>query len=81
MICCTQEGGYEKEQRRIEAMRQRNKERTERFMDARGRTLGVDKLDLDKQIKEKELSKIAQKEATAAEGKQKQCKLVIVQAV
>ncbi|KAL7473600.1 hypothetical protein ACHAXS_014076 [Conticribra weissflogii] len=48
-----------KEKLRLEALRQREEERAKRFMNAKRRSIGVDKDELDRQIEEKKLSEIA----------------------
>ena len=51
----------DKELAKVEAMRARARERTQRFMNSRLRTMGVDKNYLDQQVKEKQISKINKK--------------------
>lgn len=46
-------------------MRARAQARTQRFLNARERTLGVDKAALDRQVEEKRLAKLAEKQANA----------------
>mmetsp|Transcript_15941 Transcript_15941/g.31722 ORF Transcript_15941/g.31722 Transcript_15941/m.31722 type:complete len:367 (-) Transcript_15941:87-1187(-) len=53
----------DKEQARIAAMRARAEARTQRFMNARVRTMGVDKAGLDAQVEAKRLAKEAEKKA------------------
>ena len=48
-----QEEALDKESKRIECKRQANAARTERFLDARQRTLGLDLQALDAQVAEK----------------------------
>ena len=44
-------------------MRARAQQRTERFLNARTRTMGIDKNFLDQQVEEKRLAKLAEKQA------------------
>ena len=46
-------------------MRARAQSRTERFLNARQRTMGVDKAGLDRQLEEKRLARLAEKQANA----------------
>ena len=52
-------------------MRQRFEERTKRFLDAKQRTIGVDKEYLQRQVDEKRLETDKQKENEMNEGKKK----------
>lgn len=54
---------------KIEAIRGRARERTQRFMNSRLRTLGVDKAYLDKQVNEKLQSKLIEEQKERQEGK------------
>ncbi len=58
-----------KEVAKAEAMKKRFEERTKRFLDAKQRTIGVDKEYLQKQIEEKRLESRRQKENEKCEGK------------
>ena len=49
----TQEETLEQERARLDALRQRDQERLKRFMDAKNRSIGIDKDYLDKQVEEK----------------------------
>ena len=49
----TQEETLEQERARLNALRQRDQERLKRFMDAKNRSIGIDKDYLDKQVEEK----------------------------
>lgn len=48
-----------KEKMRLEALRQREEDRAKRFMNAKRRSIGVDKDALDRQVEEKRLREIA----------------------
>lgn len=61
-----QEDEIQRDQRRVQALAERNEKRTARFLDARNRTVGIDKASLDKQVEEKFQQQILAK-------KQKQC--------
>ena len=56
------------EKARLEALRLREQDRAKRFMNAKCRSIGVDKIGIDKQVEEKRLFEIAQKEEKLAEG-------------
>ena len=53
----------------MNALRERDEDRAKRFMDAKNRSIGVDKSYLDKQIEEKRLLEIAQREEKLVDGK------------
>jgi hypothetical protein len=57
------------EQKRLEALRQRDQDRARRFVDAKNRSIGIDKTYLDKQVEEKRLKEIEEKEEKLREGK------------
>jgi hypothetical protein len=63
-----QEDEIQRDQRRVQALAERNEKRTARFLDARNRTIGIDKASLDKQVEEKFQQQILAK-------KQKQCEV------
>ena len=58
-----------KEQAKASAMRQRFEERKKRFLDAKQRTIGVDKETLQQQVEEKNFERIKQKEEGRNDGK------------
>ena len=57
-----------KEQAKALAMRQRFEERTKRFLDAKQRTIGVDKEYLQKQVEEKNIEMLKKKEEGKNDG-------------
>jgi len=57
-----------KEEAKASAMRQRFQERTERFLNAKQRTIGIDKEFLDQQVQEKNRLVILEKEVGVQEG-------------
>ena len=63
MMLHQQQDSLDKEEARIAAMRARAEARTQRFLNARVRTMGVDKEGLDAQIEANRLAKEAQKKA------------------
>jgi len=63
-----QEEVASKEDERAKAMRDRAQKRTVRFMNAKNRTIGVDKAYLDLQLSEKEHARIAQEKADSREA-------------
>ncbi len=63
-----QDDVVEKEEAKASAMRQRFEERTIRFLDAKKRTIGVDKETLRQQVEEKNLERIKQKEEGRNDG-------------
>ena len=58
----------EQERARLNALRERDEDRTKRFMNAKNRSIGIDKKYLDKQIEEKRLLELAHQEEKLAEG-------------
>lgn len=64
-----QEEHLEKERARLNALRERDEDRAKRFMNAKNRSIGVDKSYLDKQIEEKRLLELAQREEKLVDGK------------
>lgn len=58
-----------KEEAKAQAMRFRFEERTKRFLDAKQRTIGVDKAYLQKQVEEKNKEMLKMKEEGKADGK------------
>jgi hypothetical protein len=63
-----QEENLEKERGRLDALRMRNEDRVKRFMNAKNRSIGIDKTSLDKQIEEKRSLELAQWEEKLVEG-------------
>lgn len=59
----------EKDDARIMAMRQRSFERTKRFLNAKQRSIGIDKEYLDKQVQEKNETRLLKKKEEEEEGK------------
>lgn len=57
-----------KEEEKALAMRHRFEDRTKRFLDAKQRTIGVDKDYLQKQVEEKRMEVTRRKEAEKHEG-------------
>ena len=68
--CSIQDDVLAKEEAKATAMRQRFEERTKRFLDAKQRTIGVDKEYLQQQVDEKRLEAEKQKENEKNEGKE-----------
>jgi trehalose-6-phosphate synthase len=58
----------QQERKRLDALRQRDQERAKRFVNAKSRSIGIDKEYLDKQVEEKRLRELAEKEERLAEG-------------
>jgi predicted RecB family nuclease len=56
------------ERKRLEALRQRDQDRARRFVDAKNRSIGIDKSYLDKQVEEKRLREVEEKEEKLKEG-------------
>ena len=63
-----QEEALDQERTRLDALRQRERDRAKRFMNAKNRSIGIDKEYLDKQLEEKRQFEIAQREEKLAEG-------------
>lgn len=57
-----------REQKRLESLRQRDQDRAKRFLDAKSRSIGIDKEYLDRQVEEKRIREIEEKEEKAREG-------------
>ena len=57
-----------REQKRLESLRQRDQDRAKRFLDAKSRSIGIDKEYLDRQVEEKRMKEIEEKEEKAREG-------------
>ena len=57
-----------REQKRLESLRQRDQDRAKRFLDAKSRSIGIDKEYLDRQVEEKRRKEIEEKEEKAREG-------------
>ena len=64
----SQEQILEQERVRLDALRKREEDRVKRFMNAKKRSIGIDKSYLDKQVEEKRLLELAQKENRLVEG-------------
>jgi len=64
-----QQTSLDKEEKRILAMRARAQSRTERFLNARSRTIGVDVEGLNQQVEEKRQLREAERKADADQGK------------
>jgi thioesterase domain-containing protein len=58
----------EQERKRLEALRQRDQDRAKRFIDAKNRSIGIDKSYLDLQVEEKRLKELAEREEKLREG-------------
>ena len=67
-----QEEALDQERTRLDALRQRERDRAKRFMNAKNRSIGIDKEYLDKQLEEKRQFEIAQREDKLAEGERSQ---------
>ena len=65
----TQDTLEEQERQRLETLRQRDRDRARRFIDAKSRSIGIDKEYLDKQVEEKRLREVKEKEEKLREGK------------
>lgn len=52
----------------MDALRQQDQERAKRFRDAKNRSIGIDKSYLDKQVEEKRLRELKEKDEKLAEG-------------
>ena len=63
-----QEETLDLERARLEALRRREQDRAKRFMNAKNRSIGIDKSYLDRQIEEKRQLELAQREEKLAEG-------------
>ena len=63
-----QEPELQKDRRRIQALAEQNAKRTSRFLDARNRTIGIDKSSLDKQVEEKFQLKLLEKKHEQCEA-------------
>ncbi|KAL7552559.1 hypothetical protein ACHAWF_015795 [Thalassiosira exigua] len=63
-----QEETLDQERSRLEALRQREQDRARRFMNAKNRSIGIDKSYLDKQLGEKRQHELAQREEKLAEA-------------
>ena len=64
---------HEQERARLDALRERDEDRTKRFMNAKNRNICIDKCYLDKQIEEKRLLERAHQEEKLAEGEDDRC--------
>ncbi|KAL3797537.1 hypothetical protein HJC23_009901 [Cyclotella cryptica] len=58
----------EQERKRLDILRQRDQERAKRFVHAKNRSIGIDKSYLDKQVEEKRLRELAEKEEKLTEA-------------
>jgi hypothetical protein len=58
----------EQERNRVDALRQQDQERAKRFLNARNRSIGIDKSYLDKQVEEKRLRELTEKGEKLADG-------------
>ena len=65
-----QEEHIEKERVMLDALRMRDEDRVKRFMNAKNRSIGIDKISLDKQVEEKRLLELAQWEEKLVEGEE-----------
>ena len=63
-----QQTSLDKEEKRILAMRARAEARTQKFLNARSRTIGIDLDGLNAQVEEKRLLREAEKKAAADQG-------------
>mmetsp|Transcript_181 Transcript_181/g.436 ORF Transcript_181/g.436 Transcript_181/m.436 type:complete len:368 (+) Transcript_181:143-1246(+) len=63
-----QEETLDLERARLEALRRREQDRAKRFMNAKNRSIGIDKSYLDRQIEEKRQLELAQREEKLAEA-------------
>jgi hypothetical protein len=52
----------------VDALRQQHQERAKRFLNAKNRSIGIDKSYLDKQVEEKRLRELTEKDEKLAEG-------------
>ena len=64
-----QDSQLEKQEVRAVAMRQRFQERTQRFLNAKQRTIGIDKEFLDQQVNEKNMVYEEERNKSILEGK------------
>lgn len=63
-----QQGLQDQEEQRLFALRQRLEDRSKRFVNAKARTIGVDKDALDKQVEEKRQQQLAEREEKLADA-------------
>ena len=59
---------FQQEEHLEKERRMRDEDRVKRFMNAKNRSIGIDKISLDKQIEEKRLLELAQWEEKLVEG-------------
>ena len=59
---------FQQEEHLEKERRKRDEDRVKRFMNAKNRSIGIDKISLDKQIEEKRLLELAQWEEKLVEG-------------
>jgi len=64
-----QDSQLEKQEARAVAMRQRFQDRTQRFLNAKQRTIGIDKQFLDQQVNEKNALYEEERNKSISEGK------------